>query len=322
MMQPEVRTYLEEVRSHLYLRTDVEKQLIAELDSHLQQNIEERLNQGQTKDEAIFQAIQAFGKAEEVARLLYEACCKGTWTDALKLSLPHFLAAALFISSPLHKAEFLLLLYGVFISVSFFGWLRGKPDWLFSWLGYTLLPVFAGGFLLAPTISQALRSAFGNGAFPSAGLTAEVAIYYLLAIWLVLRISIKVIKRDWLLASLMLAPLPIVGCWMFHVQQAGGFYTGVEYEYFNQPVSQALMVLGFTSVLFIRMRRRVLKAGVAITVSAISMMGVAQSLWGDIGFFGLMGLSLVSLIIFIIPAITSAAIGHGDSLLDIPAADT
>jgi uncharacterized membrane protein len=79
-----------------------------------------------------------------------------------------------------------------------------------------------------------------------------------------------------------------------------------------------LLVLGFTSVLFIRLRQRLLKAGVAVTVLFISMMVVGQSLWGDVGFFGLLGLSLFSLLIFVIPAITSAAIGHGDPLLDTP----
>jgi hypothetical protein len=316
MMQTEVRIYLEEVRSHLYLKTDLEKQLINELNSHLQQKIDDLTSQGLSEEDAIHQAILSFGRAENVARLLYEACCKGSWADALKLSFPHFLAAVLFVSSPLHKTEVLLPLFGIFISVSLFAWARGKPDWLYSWVGYTLLPLFAGGFLLAPAITQSFEAIFGEGAWPSTGLLIEVALYYLLTIWVVLRISLQVIKRDWLLASLMLAPVPIIGCWLFYTQQAGGFYAGMEFDYLNQPVAQALMVLGFTSVLFIRMRRRVLKAGVAITVSAISMMVVGQALWGDIGFFGLLGLSLFSMLVFIIPAITNAAIGHGDPLPD------
>lgn len=317
-MQPEVRIYLEEVRSHLYLRTDIEKQLITELNSHLQQKINDLVSQGYSQEEAIKNAIIAFGKAESVARLLYEACCKGSWIDALKLSFPHFLAALIFVSSPLHKTVIILPIFGIFIAVSLLGWLRGKPDWLYSWIGYTMLPLFAGGFLMIPIVRQFINAMFADGLFPPIGLFIVVVIYYLLAVWIVLRVSLQVIKRDWLIASLMLAPVPIIGCWLFHIQQTSGLYTGVEIEYLTQPVAQALLVLGFTSVLFIRLRQRLLKAGVAVTVLFISMMVVGQSLWGNIGFFGLLCLSLFSLSIFVIPAITSAAIGHGDPLLDTP----
>ncbi|MDD4635267.1 MAG: permease prefix domain 1-containing protein [Dehalococcoidales bacterium] len=318
MMQPEVRIYLEEVRSHLYLRMDIEKQLTAELNSHLQQKINDLVMQGYSQEEAIKNAIISFGKAESVARLLYEACCKGSWIDALILSFPHFLAALVFVSNPLHKAEIILPIFGIFIAVSLFGWFRGKPDWLYSWVGYTMLPLFAGGFLLIPIVGQFINAVFAGGIFPPIGLFIGVGFYCLSAVWIVLKLSLQVIKRDWLLASLMLAPLPIIGCWLFHIQQTGGLFTGIEIEYLTQPVAQALLVLGFTSVLFIRLRQRLLKAGVAVTVLFISMMVVGQSLWGDVGFFGLLGLSLFSLLIFVIPAITSAAIGHGDPLLDTP----
>lgn len=315
-MQPEVRTYLEDIRSQLYLRDDLEKQLIAELNCHLQQRISELTTQGYTTKEATELAINSFGNAESVSRLLYEACSKGRWTDAFKLSLPHFVAAAVFASSPLFKTEIIILILGIFIFVSLCGWLRDKPDWSYSWLGYSLLPLFAVGFLLIPTITQFVNALFGSASFPDASTMIMIAIYYILAIVILFRVSFHAVKRDWLLAALMLAPLPIIGCWLFHMQQANGIYTDAELNLFNRPVAQALFVLGFTSVLFIRLRQRVLKVGVAITVTAISMMVIGQTLWGDIGFFGLMGLSLFSLLIFIIPAVTNAAIGHGTSIPD------
>ncbi len=317
-MQPEVRTYLEKVRSHLYLRADVEKQLITELNSHLQQKIDDLTSQDCPQEEAVRQAIFSFGEAESVARLLYEACCKGSWADALKFSLPHLLAAVIFASAPFHKVPVLLPVFVLFILVSLAGWLHGKPDWLYSWVGYTLLPLFAGCFLLLPITGRFINALFGSGSFSSWGTLIAAIGYYILSACILLNVSLHAIKRDWLLASLMLAPLPIISCWLYHMQQAGGFFTGADIEQLNQPVAQALIVLAFTAAVFVRLRQRVLKAGVIVTVLMISMMVVGQSLWGNIGFFGALGLSLFSLLVFIIPAVTNAAIGHGEPLLKTP----
>ncbi len=310
------RNYLCQVRARLHLKEELENQLISELSSHFYEKTSELKKQGLSDEEAAKKAIESFGAPEEVAQLLYEACSKGSMKDALKLSTPHFIVAALFASGLLHNFQVVLPAFGVVLVVAVSGWWRGRPDWLYSWIGYALMPLFAGVFLLLPVIQQVIMALFYGGSLPATGLLIGAVAFFLMALWIILTISVQVIRRDWLIASLMLAPVPIIACWLFHMHYGGGILGGSEFVHLNQPIAQALMVLGFTSVLFIRLRQRIIKTGVIITVSIISMMMIGQSFWGDIGFFGLMGLSLVSLTIFILPAITEALIGQGEPLSD------
>jgi hypothetical protein len=315
-MLPEVKHYLDEVKSRLYLRREVECQLIHELDSYFEEKIADLQKQGIPEEQAARKAIEDCGPPEKLSRLLYEACSRGSWTIALKLSLPHFLAAALFASSSLHKLEILLLAFAIVSSVSLYGWRRLIPDWLYSWVGYALLPLFGGGFLLLPLVWDTLTSVLSGNMIPAVGILLVIAACYMIGMWLVLRISMTVIKRDWLLASLMLAPVPIIGCWLFHLQQTTGMNGVASLPDLNQPVAQGLLLLGITSVLFIRLRPRLLKAGAIITVSSISMLSVGQSLWGNLGFWGLMGLSIFSLIFFLVPAVTHLFIARSQTLPD------
>jgi hypothetical protein len=178
------------------------------------------------------------------------------------------------------------------------------------------MPLLVGGFAFWPVITQAFTALFGSGIMPSIWLLMVAVTFYGLAIWLLVRITIRVVRRDWLLASLMLVPLPIVGCWLFFIEQAGGVFGRAGLNHWDGSMALALGVLGITSVVFIRLRQRVLKGGAVVTVGAISMMMVGQSLWGDIGFFGLMALSLFMLIVLFTPALLEAVIGHGEHKID------
>ena len=310
-LSPEISNYLEEVRSHLHLAVATERQLIGELNAHFQEKLTELKEQGISDSEAIRIAIESFGRAKTVAQLLYEACSKGSWADALRISLPHIIVATLFIGHLLYNPATALTVFVFIVLVTLFGWWRGKPGWLYSWVGYALMPLLVGGFAFWPVINQAFTALIGNGVMPSTWMLVVAIAFYGLTLWLIVRITIHAVRRDWLLASLMLVPLPIVGCWLFSIEQAGGIFGGAALYHWDGSMALALGVLGITSIVFIRLRQRVLKGGAIVTVGAISMMMVGQSLWGDIGFFGLMALSIFMLIVLFAPAFIETVIGRG-----------
>jgi hypothetical protein len=296
-MLPEVNNYLDEVRAHLHLSPAIERQVVGEFYTHFQERVKDLRQQGLAEGEATLTAIDSFGRARVVARLMYEACSKGSWTDAAMAGLPHLIVAGLFAA---HLWQYVLpssLAFAVIVGVTLLGWWRGKPNWLYSWMGYSLIPILVIGYTSWYTTP------------PNLWVLGLVLIYYGLAVWLIVSISIRVVRRDWILASFLLAPLPIVGCWLFNIQQ-----TGVLFRYapalgqWDMAMALAATVLAITSAAFIRLRPRALKVGAVITVSSVALAMVADRLWGNVGFFGLLAFSLVSLVFLSLPALLRATL--------------
>ena len=320
MILPEVRSYLDEVKEHLHLAPVTEKQLIIELYSHFQERVAELQRRGVPEKEAARAAIKFFGRARVVARLLYEACSKGSWTDAVITLLPHLIIVGLFAyhlwRHPLLAPVALTLIVGV----TLFGWWRGKPNWLYSWVGYSLVPLLVIGYGSYFVVEQAASFLFwGEGSLPSLWLLALVLAFYAFSLWLIVWATIRVVRRDWVLASLMLLPLPVIGCWLFNMQQVGGLFQSdrAVLHQWDIPMVLALVMLGITSAVFIRLRQRVLKAGAVITFGSVALVMVAHNLWGDLGFFGLIAFALVMLIFLFLPALLEVIVGHGEDEIEV-----
>lgn len=78
MISPEVRNYLDQVRYHLRLDPLTERQVISELYTHFEEKIAELRAKGVSEKDAAKSAIESFGRARVVARLMYEAYSKGS----------------------------------------------------------------------------------------------------------------------------------------------------------------------------------------------------------------------------------------------------
>ena len=319
MILTEVRNYLDEVRAHLHLPINTERQVISELYTHFQERVAELQQEGIPEQEATKTAIESFGRAREVARLIYEAHSKGSWTNAVMACLPHLIGAGLFASHLWHRPLLALIAFTLVVCVTLLGWWHGKPNWLYSWIGYALLPLLIIGYASWFPIQQALSFLlWREGFLPSSWLLALVITFYVLSLWFIVSTTIRVVRRDWLLATLMLVPLPIVGCWLFNIEQAGSSFqgAGAGLHQWDMPMALTLVVLGVTTATFIRLRQRVLKVGALITVSSVALVMVAHTLWGNLGFLGLLALSLSMLIFLFTPALLEAIIGHGEQRKD------
>jgi hypothetical protein len=314
-MLPEVRNYLEEVRSHLHLDPLTEKRVIGELYTYFQEKVTELQEQGMSEREAAVEAIGRFGRARVVARLMYEAHSKGSWVEAVITSLPHLMIAGLFVSHLWRHLVLAPIVFASIVGVTLFGWWHGKPNWLYSWVGYSLLPLLIIGYgsrlILERAISFLLR---GEGLLSSAWLVGLFSIFCFLSLWVIITTTIRVVKRDWILASLMLVPLPIVGSWLFNLEQLGGlFQNGSAALYrWDGVMALVLTVLGVTSATFIRLRQRVLKVGALVTIGSISVAMLGHNLWGGLGLVGILTLSLSTLVFLLTPALVEARIGHGE----------
>ncbi|MBI2831355.1 MAG: hypothetical protein HYX79_03765 [Chloroflexi bacterium] len=320
MVSPEIRNYLEDVRLHLRLDQATEGQVIAELHTYFQEKVAELRQKGLPESAATRAAIDSFGRAREVARQMYEAYGKGSWLDAALVSLPHLIVAVLFAS---HLWNHLLLAPLAFIAivcVTLFGWWHSTSNWLYSWIGFSLFPLVIGGFIAYPAFQSAISLLLEGREVSVTQLLALLVVSALLLffLWVIFKTIIRMVRRDWILASLMLMSLPVLASWLVNIQEQGGLFQLVRnpqpsMHQWDASMATALAVLGATAATFIRVRQRVLKVTAVVTIGSIVATVVASNLLGRDDPFYPPALFLFMLIFLVTPALVEARIGHGKS---------
>jgi hypothetical protein len=324
-MLPEIRNYLNDIKSQLHLDPLTERQIISELYIYFTEKISELRDRGFSEMDAAREAIKACGRPRVIARLWYEACSKGSWTEACLGALPHIMIAVLFLSHLWNHLVIGPIVFLLIVMVTIFGWWRGKPCWLYSWIGYSLFPLIIAGFAYHDVFAQLISFVkTGEGPLPDGWIIAAVVLLLLLSIWITVHTIIKVIKRDWILASMMLVPIPVMTSWLYNIEQVGGLFQAQSAALYQWDISMGLLllVLAANSIIFIRLRQRALKVMAIITMGAVGGMVVAFNFLHDWGFFGLLLALVVSLLILLSPAVIEARIGHGETKGDAWLSDT
>jgi hypothetical protein len=315
-MLPEVRGYLTDIRLRLHLEPAIEKQVIGELHSHFQEKIDELHENGLSEEEAAREAVRSFGRTKVVARMMYEAYSKGDWSEALLSAFPHLIVACLFIFHLWYHPILASSVFIMLVGVTLFGWWRGKPNWLYSWIGYALIPLIIGGYasltVLERTVSFFLS---GSGSLPDIWILLLVGIFFTCSIWIIIRTTIRVARRDWILASLMLTPLPVLGSWLFNIERMGGLFNGglAAFSQWDTSMALVLFVLAVASATFIRLRKRIFKGIALLTLALISTTIIGNILWDNQGFFGFLTVSVLSLLFLLSPVLLQTRLSHGKS---------
>jgi len=295
----ELSHYLDDLRGNLKLDAVDEKEIITELEAHVEDRLQELEEAGLSSEEAAERCVGLLGSAKILARQIYEAHSQGTWRQALLASTPHLFFALLFAPRWLVGIAWLPVIFGSFLGIVLYGWYHGKPTWLFPWLGYSLLPVvIAGLFLLY---------------LPKGLAWVTILLYVPLVLWLLCYITIKAIKKDWLYSALMLLPVPSIVGWFLAVQQGGGL-SGFSFERlrdFGPWVGLSFLVLAVTVAAFIRLRRRWLKILALVTSGLLTSTMVTLSS-SRLGLFAFIGLVVLMLSFLLVPALLDRRIRHSN----------
>ena len=312
-MQAEVRAYLDDVRAHLHLDPRAERRVIRELFAHFNEKVSDLVGQGVPETEAGKLALASFGDARSIARLMYQASSRGSWTEALISCQPHLIVAALFATHGWRSPLLLGIAFAAIMVIALLGWRRGTPNWLYSWIGYAILPLLMLSYFsvdpVARTVAFVLR---GTGTPAPLWLLPMLAALFAFTIWLVAGAAVSVARRDWILVSLMLLPLPVLGIWVITISQSTGFLLnalqGLEgrFSRWDAVMANFFVALGVTTALFIRLRQRALKMGAIIAVGLVGGAVAAQSIWGVLGLFQLIAVSICLLLFLTIPFLLHA----------------
>jgi len=295
----ELSHYLDSIRYNLRLDPPSEREVTSELETHIEDRLQELRQAGLSEEEAANTCVKLLGSAKLVARQMYEAHSRGTWKQTLLASTPHLLFALLFALNWWQGIGWLLSMLVLVLGMAIYGWWCGKPIWLFPWLGYSLLPVVVAGLLLLY--------------LPKGWSWGAILLYIPLALWLLYRITVQTIKRDWLYSSLMLFPVPIILGWFLAVQLEGRFPEfSVERLHDLAPwIGLSFLALAVTVALFIRLRQRWLKVAVLFISGLLTLIMAACYAEGRLGLSTFLVLILVLLGLFLTPALLERKIRGG-----------
>ncbi len=291
---PAKSNYIDYLKGRMRLDSTTESDVVREIKTHIEDKKHELIESGLSERQATAATNRLMGSPELVARQIYEVYSQGTWVQAIFAALPHLLVAAFFA---LHWWQNTLWLLGILIAVIgtvLYGWFHGKPAWLFPWLGYCLMPVIAVGILLIY--------------LPGSWAWLAASAYIPLALIIIFSVTKKITRKDWVFASLMLLPVPIMFgwilvLWMLALEHQNGFLSHEQLYEFAPLIALSFAVLALTVTMFIRVRQRWLKVGVLLTLEIFVLIIMAVGGRSLIHVGGWLGLILLAVILVLGPAL-------------------
>ena len=305
-MAAEFSNYLHSLTRRLHLDPGEEQDIIEELEAHLEDKAAELEAEGIYRDTALQLAVQEMGAPETVASGMYKVHSPGVWRDVMVATIPHFLLATLFA---LHLWSHYFLVSLLLIGIAFVtwrNWRAGNPSkWSYSWMGYTLA---------APTLSWLLcliTLAYGGWTLVTTGqLPFNVVLFLLLigyvpfSMWIVFRVVRKVIRRDWLLASLTALPFPFLTSFVLFLDWQGGLWSDHAERMQSTDTARAFifLALAVTTAVFLKIGPRLIKIGLLALTTAVLVIITAASLPVSLSGLAVLMMIVASVVFLLSPA--------------------
>jgi len=246
-----------------------------ELYTHLEEKTQELEENGLSREEAGKIAVQSLGSPELIAQQIYETHAQGSWKEAIFSALPHLLVALLFTSYYWQNIIYASIILALTVGIAIYGWHRGKPVWLFPWLGYYLMPVVITGILLL--------------SLPQGWGWIAALIYIPLALFVFIHIVRQTARRDWLYASLMLAPMLVTFTWFSSLGTVNELLAS---DWIARLQTNALWIvisfvaLAGATIAFIRLKPRRYKILSLLVPPLIILLSVTMASRGNINSWG------------------------------------
>jgi hypothetical protein len=290
--------YIDGFKNCLRLDATIKANVVRELNAHLEDKSRELIESGLSKKEATATATRLLGSPRVVAKQMYEVYSQGSWRQAFFAALPHLLVAALFAMHCWKNGFWIIVMLIAIAGTVIYGWCRGKPAWLFPWLGYCLVPVMAVGILLI----------YLPGGWAWFAATA----YIPLALLVIFSVTRQTIRRDWLFVSLTLLPIPIVLGWMLALELEDKAIWHEQLHELAPLIALSFAVLALTAATFIRIRQRWAKIGALLTLEIFILVIIGLGGMSAIGFGGWLILVLLTLMLLLSPALLERKIRESD----------
>jgi hypothetical protein len=274
-MVSSISHYLNRFKDCLHIDQTIKDGVAEELYTHLEEKTQELEENGLTREEAGKIAVQSLGSPELIAQQIYETHAQGSWKEAIFSALPHLLVALLFTSYYWQNIVYVSIILASTVGIAIYGWHRGKPVWLFPWLGYYLMPVVITGILLL--------------SLPQGWGWIAALIYIPLALFVFIHIVRQTARRDWLYASLMLAPMLVTLTWFSSLGTGSELLAS---DWIARLQTNALWIvisfvaLAGATIAFIRLKPRRYKILSLLVPPLIILLSVTMASRGNINSWG------------------------------------
>ena len=302
----EVTIYLHALARRLHLDPAEKDEIIQELEAHLEDKAAELETQGIDHDAAVSRAVQEMGAPNVVARGMYEVHSPGVWRDVILATIPHFLLASLFA---LHLWSHYFLVSLLLIAIAFVtwrNWRAGSPSkWSYSWMGYSLAAPALSWLLSLVTLGYGAWTLLTTGQLPF-----NVVLFFLLigyvpfSMWIMANVIFKMVKRDWLLASLTALPFPFLTSWILFLNWQGGLWSEHAERMQDSDTARAFIfvAMAVTTAVFLKVGPRLLRIGLLTVSTSILVIITAASLPVSLGALAVILMIVASLAFLLSPA--------------------
>ena len=302
----EVTNYLHALARRLHLDPAEKDEIIQELEAHLEDKAAELETQGIDHDAAVARAVQEMGAPDAVARGMYEVHSPGVWRDVILATIPHFLLASLFA---LHLWSHYFLVSLLLIAIAFVtwrNWRAGSPSkWSYSWMGYSLAAPALSWLLSLVTLGYGAWTLLTTGQLPF-----NVVLFFLLigyvpfSMWIMANVIFKMVKRDWLLASLTALPFPFLTSWILFLNWQGGLWSEHAERIQDSDTARAFIfvAMAVTTAVFLKVGPRLLRIGLLTVSTSILVIITAASLPVSLGALAVILMIVASLAFLLSPA--------------------
>ncbi|MFC1905404.1 hypothetical protein ACFLXL_01185 [Chloroflexota bacterium] len=286
--------YLDRLKSHLRLEPAIQDDFLREIRGHIEDSNNELREAGKSSDESSESNAIFLGSPRILAQQIYEVYSQGSWRETLFAVLPHFLTATLFILRLWYNPLWLAIILAGVIGTVIYGWCHGRPTWLFSWLGYLLIPVIIAGIMLLY--------------LPGGWAWLATLVYVPLALCILFLVAKQILRIDWLFVSLMMLPVPIVIGWVMVLSTSNAFLGPFLIQETASWIALSFAVLALAVATFIRVRRRWLKAGALLVCAIMVLVVVALFSHNALSLWAWLFLSILALAHLFVPAILERGI--------------
>jgi hypothetical protein len=313
-MRAELQGYFHALARRLRLEPRKEREIILELEAHLEDRARELQEEGLTPEEAYSRAIQELGRPEAIARDMYTIHSRGSWWDIFMATLPHLLLALLFALHLWTRFIWVVLLLVGVTFVSLRGWRAGRPKWTYPWLGYCMAAPAVSWLMALVALGYGVWIFLNTGALPfSLPIFLLILAYIPFSLWIIVRVVIRVVRQDWLLASLTALPFPFLTSWLFFLDWKGGLWASKAVGLKEADGDRALvfLALAVTTAVFLKVGPRLLKISLLSVATGVLVAFNFVSLPVNLSLLAIILLTIASVAFLLSPALLDSRVGRG-----------
>ncbi len=212
--------YVGVLSRHIRLQPAKKKEIIREIEGHLEDKASDLADRGVRTEEAKRLALQQMGDPVALARQIQEVHTSVGLKEMGLAVIPHFLIAGLVAFGLCDSILAVAAALALIGCVTWLNWRHSNPSiWSYPWLGFTLAAPAIFLLMLVIGPDKSVHTVLvGNGYPVSMSLILLFSGYIAVALWVMVRVVYRVVGHDWLLVAFSGIPIPLLTAWVLVAQ--------------------------------------------------------------------------------------------------------